>query len=162
MVDNIHLNTILSSAVIYIFIIVGIRWLGKKELGQLSVADLIFIMLVSEAVGEAMIASNDSLLGGILAAGTLMVINKILKFSVYKSKKISNFMEGRPSILIRNGQLNKEEMRKNKINIEEIEQAGREQGIGDISKIAVAILEIDGKISILSDNNLKTSIDLEE
>ncbi|MCD7898744.1 MAG: DUF421 domain-containing protein [Bacteroides sp.] len=162
MFENIHLNTILSTTVIYLFIIIGIRWLGKEELGQLSVTDLIFVMLVSEAVGEAMIASNDSLWGGILAAGTLMVINKLFKIIVYKSKRLNEFMEGRPSIIIRNGHINKKEMRKNRITIEQLEQAGREHGIGDISTIALAILETDGKISILDNIKIKSSANIEK
>ncbi len=156
MFENIHLNTVANSALIYIFIIVGIRLLGKKELGQLSVSDLIFIMLISEAVGDVMRATNDSLLGGLIAAATLMLLNHIFKYLTYRSKKFSSFIEGHPSVLIRHGILNREEMKKNKITIEDVEQAGREQGFGDITKIALAILEVDGKISILKNENIKT------
>ncbi|WP_156032681.1 hypothetical protein [Prevotella sp. 10(H)] len=66
--EHLHLNTILSSAAIYIFIIVGLRLPGKKELGQLSVADLVFIMLISEVVGDVMRASDDSLLIRLIGA----------------------------------------------------------------------------------------------
>jgi len=162
MLDKIHLDTILSSAIIYIFIIVGLRLLGKKELGQLSVADLVFIMLISEVVGDVMRASDDSLLSGLIGATTIMILNKIIKWWTYKSPKFSNFMEGVPVILIRRGKLNQKEMRKNRITLEDLEQAGREQGIGDISTIALAILEVDGKISILSDENIKSESKIEE
>ncbi|MCD7963605.1 MAG: DUF421 domain-containing protein [Rikenellaceae bacterium] len=151
------METVLNSAVIYILVLTAIRILGKKELGDLSVSDLIFIMLISEAVGDVMRASNDTLWGGLIAAVTLMIINKILKIATYKSKKFSRFMEGSPSILIHNGQVNKKEMKRNKINIEELEQAGREHGFGDISKIKIAILEKDGKVSILENDDFKSS-----
>jgi len=162
MFHNIHLDTILSSAIIYIFIIAGLRLLGKKELGQLSVADLVFIMLISEVVGDVMRASDDSLASGLIGAGTIMILNKILEWWTYKSKKFSRFMEGTPVVLIRNGKLNKKEMNKNKISIEDLEQSGRENGIGDISTIALAILEVDGKISILSDEHIKTESKIKE
>ncbi len=154
------LKIILFTAIIYIFIIVGLRLLGKKELGQLSVADLVFIMLISEVVGDVMRASNDSLAAGLVAAITLMLINKGIKLFSYRSKKFSRFLEGTPSVLIRHGKLNRKEMENNKLTIEDIEQAGREQGIGDITTIALAILEVDGKISILKDADIKTETPL--
>jgi len=156
------LNTILYTSIIYLFIIAGIRLLGKKELGQLSVSDLVFIMLISEVVGDVMRASNDSLAGGLIAATTLMLINKGFKAIKYRSKKFNTFLEGTPSVLIRHGKINHKEMKQNKLTIEDLEQAGREHGIGDISIIALAILEVDGKISILEDDRLKTDMPVDE
>lgn len=160
--ETIHLSTVLNSAIIYLFIIVGLRLLGKKELGQLSVADLVFIMLISEVVGDVMRASDDSLLSGLIGASTIMILNKLIEWGTYRYKKFSQFMEGKPVILIRHGVLNKGEMKKNKITISDMEQKGRENGIGDISTIALAILEVDGKISILSDDKIKTETKIEE
>lgn len=162
MFESIHLNTVVNSAAIYLFILVGIRLLGKKELGQISVADLVFIMLISEAVGDVMRASNDTLLGAVIAALTLMVMNRIFKIAMYRSEKFSVFMEGRPAILIRHGQLNKKEMKRNKIDLDDLEQAGREHGIGDISRIGLAILETDGKISILEKDDVISNSKMEE
>lgn len=107
-------------------------------------------------------ASDDSLLSGVIGAATIMILNKLLKWWNYRSKKFSRFMEGTPVILIRNGKLNKKEMQKNKITVEDMEQSGRENGIGDISTIALAILEVDGKISILSDEHIKSESKIEE
>lgn len=162
MLEKIHLDTALYSALIYLFIIVGLRLLGKKELGQLSVADLVFIMLISEVVGDVMRASDDSLASGLVGAATLMVINKVLKIWMYRSKRFSRFMEGNPVILIRHGRINKKEMRKNRITVEDMEQSAREKGIGDISMVGLAILEVDGKISFLENENIKTDTPLSE
>lgn len=156
MFENIHLNTIFNTAFIYIFIIAGLRLLGKQELGQLSLTDFIFIILISEVVGDAMLASNDTLTGGLFAAVTLMILNKLLRLWIDKSRKFRYMMEGRPAILIREGKINPELMKKNSINMEELEQACREQGIGDLSTIALAILEVDGKISILKQGTFKS------
>lgn len=155
------LNSILYTAIIYLFIIVGLRLLGKNELGQLSVSDLVFIMLISEVVGDVMRASNDSLAGALIAATTLMLINKGFKAITYRSKKFNTFLEGTPSVLIRHGKINHREMKQNKLSIEDLEQAGREHGIGDISTIALAILEVDGKISILDNDKLKTDVPID-
>lgn len=162
MLETLHINTILCSAAVYLFIIIGLRLLGKKELGQLSTEDLVFIMLVSEVAGDTMRASDDSLASGIIGAGTIMILNKLLRLLTYKSKRFNKLMEGNPAVLIRHGVLNKKEMAKNNITIEDLEQTGREKGIGDISSITLAILEVDGKISILQDDNVKSKIKIEE
>lgn len=131
-------------------------------MGQLSTEDLVFIMLVSEVAGDTMRASDDSLASGIIGAGTIMILNKLLRLLTYKSKRFNKLMEGNPAVLIRHGVLNKKEMAKNNITIEDLEQTGREKGIGDISTITLAILEVDGKISILQDDNVKSKIKIEE
>ncbi|HCO67582.1 MAG TPA: DUF421 domain-containing protein [Dysgonomonas sp.] len=156
-----YLYTILYSAIIYIFVIIGLRLLGKKELGQLSVADLVFIMLISEVVGDVMRASDDSLGSGLLGAATLILLNKGIELWKFKSKKFNQFMEGNPVILIRHGKLNKKEMEKNKITVQDIEQMGRENGISDVSTVPLAILEVDGKVSFLNEDNLKTKIPID-
>lgn len=150
-------NTILYAAILYIFVIVAMRLLGKKEVGQLSIADLVFVMLISEIVGDVMRASEDTIWGAIIAVVTIMIINKILEIALYKSKKFNRLMEGSPAVLIRHGKPNKKEMDKNKISIEELEQIGREHGKGNIAEIELAILEVDGKVSILDDAHIKSS-----
>lgn len=102
-------------------------------------------------------ASDDSLSGALIGAATIIILNKIIEWWTYKSKRLRQFMEGNPVILlIRHGVLNKKERKGNKITISDMEQVGREHGIGDISKIALAILEVDGKISILKGEYIKT------
>lgn len=112
MIESAPLNTILSTAVIYIFIVVCIRILGKNELSQLSVTDLVFVLLLSNSVQNAMVGSDTTLLGGILAATTLFLINKLLAYLLYRSRKFSKLMDGEPTILIRHGKLNQKAMRK--------------------------------------------------
>ncbi|MCD7973775.1 MAG: DUF421 domain-containing protein [Candidatus Azobacteroides sp.] len=155
MLEQPHFNIIISSSVIYLFMIICIRIFGKKELAQLSVADLVFVLLISNSVQNAMVGSDSSLFGGILAASTLFIINRIVKNILFRSEKLTRFMQGEPTILIRHGKINKKELRKNKISMQELEEVGRENGIGDLSTIDLAILEVDGKISILSDENIK-------
>lgn len=155
-------NTVLNAAILYIFVIVAMRVLGKKEVGQLSIADLVFVMLISEIVGDIMRASEDTIWGALIAVVTIMIINKVLEVALYKSKKFNRIMEGSPAVLIRHGKPNKKEMDKNKVSIEELEQIGREHGKGDISEIALAILEVDGKVSILDDVHIKTSTEIDE
>lgn len=156
------LSIIANTTVIYIVVLIGLRILGKKDLGQVSVTDILFIMLVSEAVGDVMRASHDTLTGGLVSAVTLIALNKLFNIWLFKSKKMRQLVEGEPAVLIRHGKVNVKEMKRNRITIEELEQAGRGNNKGDISEIALAILEVDGKISILDKDTLKTKETIKE
>jgi uncharacterized membrane protein YcaP (DUF421 family) len=146
-----------SSACVYVFMVVAIRLFGKKEIAQLSIIDLVFILLISNAVQNAMVGPDTSLLGGICAAGTLFIINFALKYAIYRFPKFSAFVQGSPVMLVYEGAIIKENMIKSKISIYEIEEAAREHGVMSIDEINLAILEVDGNISILTDD-YKTKI----
>ncbi len=95
-----YLQIIVSSLAVYLFIIVAIRLFGKKELGQLSVVDLVFILLISNSVQNAMVGTDSSLAGGLVAAGSLFAANSLFKFVLFRFPKIGRMIQGEPSILI--------------------------------------------------------------
>jgi uncharacterized membrane protein YcaP (DUF421 family) len=146
------------SVVVYLFIVIAIRIAGKKELAQLSVIDLVFILLISNSVQNAMVGPDNSLLGGIVAAASLFLVNIVLKFITYRYKKANTLIEGEPVILVHNGKLIKKNLDKEKIPMDELEASIREHGVEKIEDVNLAILEIDGNISIISDNFSKRSI----
>lgn len=153
---NEYLDIILRSAVVYLFMIIALRIFGKKELSQLNTADVILILLISNSVQNAMVGSNNSLLGGILAASILFTINYILKKLMFKYKKFSAFMLEKPEILIHDGKLDFKSLNKLNITHDELKEAMREHGIEYFKDVKLAMLEIDGNISIVSGtNNLK-------
>ena len=141
-----------TSAAVYVFITIAIRIFGKKEISQLSIIDLVFILLISNAVQTAMVGSDTSLLGGLCAAATLFIVNSIFKLLLYKFPKLSKVVQGNAIMLIYDGKIINENMKKAKISLSEIEEAAREHGIDDLHRINLAILEVDGNISILSEN----------
>jgi len=143
---------ILRTAAVYLFIILALRLFGKKELAQLSVIDLVFILLISNSVQNAMVGPDSSLLGGIIAAGTLFLFNFILKFILYRNKKVSEFLQGEPVMLIHKGNVIEENLKKEKITLDELNASIREHGIANIENVDLAVLETDGNISILSEN----------
>lgn len=149
------LFVVVRSAIIYFFIIFAIRIFGKRELSQLSVVDLVFILLISNSVQNAMVGPSTSLMGGILAAGTLFVVNFILEEFLYKSKSFSKFIQGEPLLLIYEGKIIQDHLKKAKISNEELEATVREHGVKDFSDVNLAVLERDGNISVLSDNFTK-------
>jgi uncharacterized membrane protein YcaP (DUF421 family) len=132
--------------------IIALRLFGKKELSQLNTADVILILLISNSVQNAMVGSDTSLWGGLAAAAVLFVINFSLKKLMYKYRKFSDFMQEKPEILIHDGQMDFKALSKLNITNDELKEAIREHGIEHFSEVKLAMLEIDGNISIISGN----------
>jgi uncharacterized membrane protein YcaP (DUF421 family) len=150
LIHNPFIEIVLRTICVYAFMIIAIRIFGKKELAQLSVIDLVFILLISNSVQNAMVGPNTSLNGGLVAAGSLFLVNYTLKQILYRSKKMSNLIQGEAILLIYNGVADMANCKKAEITIEELEAAVREHGAKDIQKVELAILEVDGNISVIS------------
>jgi uncharacterized membrane protein YcaP (DUF421 family) len=156
-INNPYLRIIASSILIYLFIILAIRLFGKKELAQLSVIDLVFILLISNAVQNAMVLGDNSLVGGIVAAGTLFLVNYILKTLQYRFPWFSRALQGDAIMLVYKGRILESHLRIAKITVNELLEAIREHGVGDVSDVDLAILEVDGNISVISNDFKKHS-----
>jgi len=138
------------SAAVYIFLIVAIRLFGKKEFSQLSTIDIVFILLISNAVQNSMIAADFSFWGGIVSAVTLFIVNFTIKNLVFKIPKLSRLVQGNPMLLVYDGVPLDDGMKKAKVSIYELEEAAREHGVDSIENVNLAVLEQDGSISIVS------------
>lgn len=153
---NPYLEIIIRSASVYFFMIIVLRFFEKKELSQLNTFDMILILLISNSVQNAMVGSNSSLLGGLSAASVLFAINFILKKLMFKFPKFNQFFQGKPEILIHNGKLEFSTLSKLGITHDEITEAIHEHGIENSKDVKLAILEVDGNISIISgEKNLR-------
>ena len=150
---NEYLDIILRSTAVYFFMVIALRLYGKKELSQLNTADVILILLISNSVQNAMVGNNTSLYGGIAAATVLFTINFILKKLMFKYPRFSDFMQEKPEILIHNGNLDFKTLSKLNITSDELKEAMREHGIEYFKDVKLAMLEIDGNISIISGEN---------
>lgn len=152
------INIIVRALAVYFFMIAAIRIFGKKELAQLSVTDLVFILLISNAVQNAMVGENTTLWGGIIAAASLFTANFILKRVLYKSDKLSSLIEGNAITLIYKGVVNEENCRKSDISVNELNAAVREHGAKNFSDVDLAMLEVDGNISVISNDFKNRSV----
>ena len=152
------LMIVVRAAAIYLFIIFGIRIFGKKELSQLSVIDLVFILLISNAVQNAMVGDNTTLWGGVVAALTLFLVNYIFKNVFFKSKRISEFVQGSPLMLVYHGKVVEKHMKESRLSHDELMAAVREHGVEDIADVDLAVMEVDGNISVLSDEFRKVTV----
>jgi len=155
---NPYLDIILRSVAVYFFMVIALRVFGKKELSQLNTADVILILLISNSVQNAMVGSDTSLWGGLVAAGALFLMNFILKKLMFRFKGLNNLLQQKPEILIHNGKLEFETLGKLGITSEELTEAMHEHGVEFFKDVKLAMLEIDGNISIISGSeNLKQS-----
>lgn len=154
---NAYLHIVLSSIAVYLFIILAIRLFGKKELSQLSVFDLVFILLISNAVQNAMVLGNETLFGGLAAALSLFVLNYILKKLQLKFPKFGKFVQGDAVMLVYHGKIIPSHLRVAGISEDEVMQAIREHGVASISEVDLAVIEVDGNISVLSNDFKKRS-----
>ena len=138
-----------KTALIYLFLIVGLRLLGKRELGQMSVYDLVLIVVISNSVQNAMVGSDTSLGGGLVAAFVLLVINRLLTWLMVKNSHLAALIQGDPVLIVRDGQLLEQPMRKAGITRDNVLAAMREHGIDSLDDVQMAVLEPDGIISIV-------------
>lgn len=152
---NPYFEIILRSGAVYIFMILAIRLFGKKELSQLNTADIILILLISNAVQNAMVGSNSSLEGGILAAIVLFILNFLVKKLMFKSANFRNFIQQKPEILIHDGIIDFKTLAKLEITSNELDEVIREHGVENFKDVKLAIMEIDGNISIISNDLTK-------
>ena len=136
-----YLKIAFSTTVVYFFIILALRLFGKKELAQLTTVDLVFILLISNAVQNAMVGPNSTLSGGITAAITLFIWNYLLKLLLYRSRKLDDAIQGKPVLLIYKGYVNEENLRKTRITFEELYEAIREHGVEEIKEVDLAMLK---------------------
>ena len=148
--QNRYVMIILSTVAVYVFIVIAIRLFGKRELSQLSVVDLVFILLISNSVRNAMVGPDSTLLGGLTAATALFVTNYLFKLILYRFPKFSRIIEGETLLLIYKGRLNRGNLEKAKLSVAELMEAVREHGVSKIDDVDLAVLEVDGNISVLS------------
>jgi uncharacterized membrane protein YcaP (DUF421 family) len=151
------LEIVLRTAIVYAVILIGIRLAGKREVGQMTPFDLALLLLISNAVQNAMTGPDTSVSGGIVAAVTLLLLNAGVTRLVWKNKKVREVIEGMPTILIRHGKLLQKNLDIERVTTDSLMQALREHGIATIADVSIAVLEIDGSISVLKNDEVPSS-----
>src|SRR5437870_12487029 len=137
------------TAVIYGVVLIGVRLSGKREVGQMTPFDLTLLLLISNAVQNAMTGPDTSLFGGVVAAGTLLVLNYFVAELSGANRRFRRFVQGQPSLLVHDGQVIASHMAKEHVSMDELQRALREHGINSYHDVALAVLEVDGSISCL-------------
>jgi len=140
---------VVRTLVVYGAVLLGLRLMGKRQLGSMTIADLVVILLISNAVQNAMVGADVSISGGVLAAATLLVVNYGFTRVLARNPFAERLLEGSPTLLVKDGQLIEANVRREGLAPVEVGMAIREHGISDISGVRVAYLEPDGTISVI-------------
>jgi len=143
----------LRTIILYLLIIVGIRLMGKRQVGELEPSELVLALIIADLAAVPMQDFGIPLLTGIIPILTLLCMTMILSLLTMKSVKFRALICGRPSIIVENGKLHQREMQKNRFTLDELMEDLRMQGITDLSTVKYAILETNGQISVLPYTN---------
>src|SRR6267142_6508724 len=135
------LEKILRPIVVYFFLVVGLRLAGKRELAQLNPFDLVVLLTLSNAVQNAIIGDDNSVTGGLIGATTLLVVNYAVVRFLYGHDKLEQLVEGAPDVLIENGVVQVDRLRKELITVQELEAAAHRQGLASLDEVDRAVLE---------------------
>jgi uncharacterized membrane protein YcaP (DUF421 family) len=149
------LEIALRTAVIYFLVLVGIRLSGKREVGQMTPFDLTLLLLLSNSVQNAMTGPDTSLAGGAVAAATLLILNYLIAEVAGVNRRFRRFIQGQPSLLIHDGQIIAAHMAREHITMDALECALREHGVATYKDAALAVLEVDGSISVLKYDDIQ-------
>jgi uncharacterized membrane protein YcaP (DUF421 family) len=142
------------TASIYLLILIGVRLSGKREVGQMTPFDLTLLLLLSNAVQNAMTGPDTSLTGGVVAACTLLLMNYLVAEVSGMNRRFRRFVQGSPTLLIHDGQLLPSNLAREHLTVDEVERALREHGIASVKDVSLAVLEVDGSISCLKHDDI--------
>ncbi len=137
------------TAIILIILVVGLRLLGKRQIGQMNIYDLAMIMALANSVQNAMTGGKGHLSVGIVSAGTLLVIGWALSLIFVRLPKLEERIVGMPTLMVNDGHFLEDRMRREHVTESQIYMAMRQHGIGDVREVLMAVLEVDGSISIV-------------
>ena len=144
------IEKILRPALVYAFLVVGLRLAGKRELAQLNPFDLVVLLTISNAVQNAIIGNDNSVTGGVIGATTLLALNHFVVRALYRHRRLDRLIEGSPTVLIEHGQLRKERLKDELITHAELMAAAHKQGFSRLDEVDRAVLDPGGGIEFIS------------
>ena len=141
------IEKIARPVIVYFFLVIGLRLAGKRELAQLNPFDLVVLLTLSNAVQNAIIGNDNSVIGGIVGATTLLTVNYFVVRFLFKRPKLARLVEGYSDGLIEGGRIQHDRLKKELITLSELESAAHKQGFGSLDEIEQAKIEPGGTFS---------------
>ena len=137
------------TAVIYLFIVIGVRQLGTRELGRLNAYDFVLVVVLANAVQNALVGGDNTLVGGLVSALTLLLMNLLFTRLLNRFPWLEKQVVGEPAVLVSDGQAQWDRMRREGVTRDELMAALREHGVTRLEEVRLAVLEVDGDISVV-------------
>jgi uncharacterized membrane protein YcaP (DUF421 family) len=151
------LDIVVRTIAVYLFLLVGLRLLGRGEAAQLRTIDLVLLLVLANSLQNAMVGADTSLVGGIVAAATLLILARLLHIIEMRFPRLRRGIEGEPILLARNGRTLRRGLALANMTTGDLALAARRVGIGELTHIKLAILEADGEVSVIGRTTEKTS-----
>jgi uncharacterized membrane protein YcaP (DUF421 family) len=142
-------GVILRTAVVYVCLVLGFRLLGKREAGQLSTLDLVVLLVIANAVQNAMVGENTSLIAGLVAAAVILLLDQVLHAAADRWQPLRNALDGEPTILVDHGRILFDNLRKEGISDRELAVALRQNQLLSAEEALFVFLETNGQISVI-------------
>ncbi len=149
------LDVAIRTSVVYLALLIGIRLTGTRQLGQMSTFDLVLLLIIANAVQNAMVGPDTSLAGGLVAAGVLLVWHAVIQRVRLRSRQVNRLLAGEGIMLIHRGQVLVAHCRRAGITEDDLLQALREHGVASVHDVRLAVLEPDGSISVIRNDDMK-------
>ncbi len=143
------LEKILRPIIVYAFLVISLRLSGKRELVQLNPFDLVVLLTLSNTVQNAIIGEDNSVLGGLIGATSLLATNYLVVRFLYDHRKLDQLVEGRADVLIENGKVRTDRLKKELITLPQLEAAARKQGFESVAEVQKCILEPGGTLTFV-------------
>lgn len=140
---------IIRAAIVYVFVMVVLRLAGKRQMGELAPFDFVLLLLLSNGVQNAMNGGDNTITAGLIITVTLVGLNSMIAWLAFKNKEIEKVVEGRPEILVHNGYLYSDVLKRNQITHHELNDALRQNDCTSLDDVRLAVLETNGQISVI-------------
>jgi uncharacterized membrane protein YcaP (DUF421 family) len=150
------LEKILRSLVVYVFLLIAFRLIGKRQVAQMTPFDLIVLLMISNVLQNAMIGPDNSIIGGLVGATTVLAANWLVGLAAFSSRRMERAIEGVPTLLVHHGHMIEANLRHENFSREDLLSNLRSQGVFNIEEVRAAILEPSGKLSVLNYEEKKT------
>jgi uncharacterized membrane protein YcaP (DUF421 family) len=149
------LDVALRTTIVYLALLVGIRLTGQRQLGQLSAFDLVLLLIIANAVQNAMVGPDTSLAGGLVAAAVLLFWHQVINRLRRSSRRFSKLLAGEGIMLINDGDILDQHLRRAGVTEDDLLQALREHGVAAVADVRLAVLEPDGSVSVIRHDDIK-------
>jgi uncharacterized membrane protein YcaP (DUF421 family) len=143
------METVLRAAILWLFLMLVLRVMGRKELSQLSAFELVLLVVMGDLIQQGVTEQDASVTAAVLAVSTMVLLTLALSYVSFRWRRAAPVTEGMPVIVIRDGRVLREVLGIERLTPEEVEDAAREQGIGDLRDVRIGVLEADGSFSFI-------------
>jgi len=143
------MQIVVRASVMFLFLWGALRLMGRKELAQLSAFELVLLVVMGDLIQQGVTQQDNSVTAAVLAVSTFILWMLAFSYGSYRSKKVQSLLEGQPVILVRDGRVLQKMLEYERLTVDELKDAAREQGIADLRQVSLGVIESDGKFSFV-------------